>query len=797
MKILQKQFKQKRVLACVLAAAMLLPVCVSSMPALADTEKDAAVDSAENNAAAEEEDEDAWVDRTEDEVFAKMKLVAENDRLAFYAWDEEKVDEDNDEKPEDVFALVNKKNGYVWWSSPINAAGDSIATPALATELSSALILHAAQIDSRSVTKVRSGDTGKVGITASEIKNGIKVTYNFRKVGIKIPVSYVLGEDYLEVTIDSTDITEKHGPDGDDSPVLTHQIGMLNAFGAADSQEEGYFVIPDGSGAIMHFNNQKYSAKTYSQPVYGSDVTAVPKTKAPVTEGVSMPMYGIVKGENAMLAVATSGDGNCTINAAVSGTGQSNTEYNTCYFSFITRSNDAYYLGTDQLNPLDVYEKAMPPVTMQVRYYPLCAEDEINENGADTLDYVDVAARYRQYLMAEEGVSKKAEANASYCYVDMYGGTMKQRNILGFPVFMKTCMTSYEEMQEILEKLSAAGAENLVVSLNNWTNAGISGKVDFKAKASGTLGGKADFVKLTDYMDANGIQWYPTVNNHAYYSGSGYFSLTDTAVRVSGSFARIVDYERAYGVPYGEKKTMSLLSPTTFAKLYQKLAKNYKAAGFESVSIGEMSALLYGDYGKKSATSRERTMQIMTDSLGLLQTEVGRILSQDPNAYVLPYTTTITDVPLYSSGFDVLDEDIPLYQMVLHGVLPYSTEAINGSADAERLVMLALASGSNLRFDMLYAETSDLKDTDFDIYYYAYYDYWIESAAQYDRFTRDVLQKISDSHIISYQREGDLITTEYANGVTTTVDLSDCSVTCDGETRYLRDYVGEGDVVFE
>ena len=158
---------------------------------------------------------------------------------------------------------------------------------------------------------------------------------------------------------------------------------------------------------------------------------------------------------------------------------------------------------------------------------------------------------------------------------------------------------------------------------------------------------------------------------------------------------------------------------------------------------------------------------------------------------------TITDLPLYSSGFNIFDGDIPLYQLVMHGVMPYSTKAVNGSADAERLVMLALASGSNLHFDMLAAETSELKDTDFDVYYYADSDYWIDNAAEYYLFTKDILKKISDSPIISYQREGDRITTKYANGTETVVDLQECSVTADGQTRYLKNYAEEGAVVFK
>ena len=791
--------RRKNRIICLLTAAVLM---LSGFPAAAEPEADsisenpgapAQSDSADSGETGDP-DSASWVTRTEDDVFAKMRLIAENDRLALWAWDSAKLADD--EKPEDVFALVNKQNGYVWWSSPINAGGDRIASKVLKAELGSAIVLTAAQIEDRAVTNVRSGDTGRTLITCADIKDGIKVTYNFRKAGIKIPVSYTLGEDYLQVSIDTGAITEKYGADSEESQVLTHQLAVLNAFGAADSSEEGCFVVPDGCGAQIRFNNQKYAARTYSQLIYDTDTTAVPKTKGPVVEGVSLPMFGILKGENAMLAVASKGDGSCFLCADVSGKGQSNTEYNRCYFRFMVRSTDQYYMGGDQLNPLNVYEKNLEQKELQVRYYPLCTADEINEDGGETLDYVDIAARYRQYLTEDAGVPVRAQADESALYIDLYGGCMKRRNVLGFPVSMKTSMTSFDEMRGILEKLRNAGADDLVVSLNRWTDAGISGKVDYKAKPSGTLGGKPGFRALTDYMDGSGIEWYPTVSNTAYYSGQGYWSLTDTAVRVSGSFARIVDYERAYGVPYGTKKTMSLLSPAAFPALYDKLLKNYQKAGLKSVSLGELSSSLYGDYGKKSGTTRDQTIEYVSDSLKKLQSGLGAVLSEDPNAYLLPCTDRITDLPLSSSGFNLFDGDVPLVQAVLHGLIPYATKAVNGSADAERLVLLAMSAGSDLHFDLLAAETSKLKDTDFDVYFYANSDYWIENAAQYDRFTRDIMRAVSGAHIISRKQEGDIITTVYSNGVQTETDLAEGAVTLNGQTRFLRDYVKEGAEVF-
>ena len=786
-----KTLKRKKLL-CILLAAMMLPVGyvqagAEDAPALTEQGN-------EQQEAPSGTGEETYRPRSEQETFAKMVKVAENEQLAFWAWDEEQLGED--ENAEDLFALVNKKNGYVWWSSPINAGGDSIATPVLRNELCSALVLTAAQTEARSTVSARSGDANKTAYIRKEISGGIQITYNFKKQGIKIPVKYVLKDDHLEVSIDTNDMTEKYGADTEE-PVLAYTLSMLNSFGAADLSEEGYFVIPDGSGARISFNNRKYTAKPYNQLIYGTDVTAVPKMKGAVVEGVSLPMYGICKGENALLAVAAEGDGSCYLCADTAGAGQSNTDYNRCYFKFLLRSSDQYFMGSDQLSPLDVYEKTISHRVLRVNYYPLCSQDAVNADHGEQLDYVDVAAKYREYLKNEMHVPQTAEARQAQLYIDLYGGCMKQKNVLGFPIFMKTCMTSYSEMQEILQRLQDEGAENLTVTLNRWTDAGIAGEVDYKAKPAGTLGGKSAFQKLTDYMDSSNIAWYPATENTAYYSGSGYHALTSTAVRVSGSFARIVDYERAYGIPYGKKDTMSLLSPYRFPVLFSDLQANYSEAGFRSACIGSLSSKLYGDYGKKSATSRDQTKAYIAEAAEKLRSGLGAVLSKDPNAYVLPYTDTATDLPLYSSGFNIFDGDIPLYQLCLHGLIPYSTKAVNGSADAERLVLLAMASGSNLRFDLMHAEISELKDTDFDVYYYAYYDYWIKNAAQYYEFSKDILKAVSDSEIISYVRAGDRITTKYANGTETVVDLHEGAVTLNGETRRLKDYIEEGAAVFE
>jgi hypothetical protein len=566
------------------------------------------------------------------------------------------------------------------------------------------------------------------------------------------------------------------------------EITLLGSFGAASTEEDGYFVIPDGSGALVRFNNGKTLKNSYSQKVYGSDVTAVPTKKAAVTEQVYLPVYGIVKEDNAMLVVASKGDSNAVLNASVSE--QSNSSYNLCNFTFVLRNTDTFYMSGNSTEELTVFESGdVNCDDIELLYYPISKEDA---------SYVDVAAKYREYLTEEAGVTVKTEADSSPMYVDLYGGTEKETPILGIPVTMKTSITSYSQAKEILSELEDSGVDSLVVSYNNWTNDGIKSKVDTDADPSGTLGGKSDFKSLLNYVESNDIEFYPTSENRDFYSGNGYYSFTSTAVRVSGSYSRIVSYDRAYGIPDGFKDNMSLLSPSYFSEVFSEVSSNYKSAGLSGISIGSLTTSLYGDYGKKGI-SRYSAMNLLTESYSDINSNLsGGILADSANAYALPYVSHITEVPVCSSRFDMFDEDIPFYQLVMHGIIPYSTTAVNGSADSETLLMMAIATGSNLYFDMLYEDTSTLKDTDFDEYFYANYAHWIDTASAEYKLVSEILSGVSDCTIDDYtmSEDGNLVTAEYSNGTVIKVDFANKLIDCNGNEYDLTKYAEEGGIKF-
>ena len=675
--------------------------------------------------------------------------------------------------------LKNKSTGYIWWSSPLGAARDSIATPLLVNELRSSNTLRYGIPSKRSNNSVLRSGTDDCEIKVSDVKNGVKVTYYYNKAGFSFPVEYTLEKDCLKASLRVSDIKEPK-----DEKIAT-EVTIMSSFGAADDTEDGYFVIPDGSGALVRFNNNKtMDTNAYQQRVYGNDVTVVPTSRGAVTEQIYLPVYGIVKEDNAMLVVASKGDSNAYLSAQVSR--QSNSSYNLCNFTFILRGTDTFYMSGNNRDRLTVFETGdIKSDDIEVRYYP------ISKKGAD---YVDVAARYRDYLTQEEGIEPRNTGSAPM-YLDLYGGTLKKKPVLGIPVTLKQPITKYDEAVEILTELKNRGVDDMVVSYNGWTNDGIRRKVDTGASPSGTLGGSSSFKKLTDFISDSGYELYPASSSRDFYSGNGYYSFTSTCVRVSGSYSRIVSYDRAYGIPDGFKKNMSLLSPSYYGEVYGGIAESYSKAGLSGAAVDNAASSLYGDYGKKNI-SRSKAMTLAEEAFGKLNDKLDNgFIADTANAYALPYVSHITNVPMGSSRFDLFNEDIPFYQLVMHGLIPYSTTAVNGDADPDTLLLMAAATGSSLSYDMIYEETSKLKDTDFDRYYYANYSYWADSAAEQYKLLSPLLSKVSGSTITGYSVSGDgsSITTSFSDGTTVRVDLSEKTIDYGSGTISIAD-AGKGGI---
>lgn len=760
------QFK-KKLLSAMLVAVMVLPL--SQGIVWSDNETIDIQAQAEDTAEAAENTEAAETAPTAQEALALMRKCAENTNLILYV---------NDETGN--FALENKKNGFIWWSSPYDAEFDPLAKGSQKNDLMSTMIFNIGNVDDQRATKTTIYETSAKSkkFKLEDINGGFKITYKASKYNLSIPLEVTIVDDYMLVNLITKDITEEKVSSEDITGYVLVDLSLIPNFGAAGVNETGYMIVPDGSGAVINFNNQKGNYKEYTGKVYGRDL-AVSQTMRPAkVKDVNLPVIGIVKEDNAMMAVVEEGDSYASVRANVSG--QKSTSFNNVYFNFQLRSTDNFMLGNTN-NSLTVFERGDIKIdNVKIRYYPLEGKG---------IDYNTVAQRYSKYLTDEMNVTKKTQADNLPLYVDMYGGVMKQQSILGIPVNTQMPATTFKQAQEILSGLVGYGVDSMIVKYNDYSNSGIKDQIQTSADFSSKLGGKTEFNKLNEYLEANGAKLFPSVELMEYYkSGNGYSVTSNSSVRVTKAYARQVAYEYAFGIPHQNKKSWSILSPSYFENLYQKLASSFNKAGIKNLSVGSGAVTLYSDFGKRNI-SREVAKNNLIKSYETAKANVDYLMSEGANAYALPYVDYISDVPMYSSNFDLFDYDIPFYSLVIHGLIPYSSGAINSYADANAILLRSIVTGSSVRYDFAYSEVKEFQDTNYDVLFYANYKGWLEDAANNYKLTSDTIKSVADKKITKYEiLSEDELQSTFEDGTVIKVNLKTLDITVNGTVKNLADY---------
>ena len=165
------------------------------------------------------------------------------------------------------------------------------------------------------------------------------------------------------------------------------------------------------------------------------------------------------------------------------------------------------------------------------------------------------------------------------------------------------------------------------------------------------------------------------------------------------------------------------------------------------------------------------------------------IMTENANQYVLKYADYIKDVPLYSSNYDIFDYDIPFAQMVLHGLVPFSSKAINKSADAKELRFLSLVTGTPVHYEMMYKNPNKFADSNYDDLYYSNYIGWTDIAAGEYKLFNDIVAQVSDSYITEYERINEYeYQSTFENGTTIYVNIDTQEIKVNGTSYELSDY---------
>ncbi len=766
---------RKRLMSVCLAALIATSAAAGAAVSGAEEAADAQTAVAEQSSA-EQIVEDDGIYVTEEAALSEMEVFAQNSKLTLYV-----------NKSNCTFAIEDKATGKKWWSSFYNT--DS-SNKTKVSKRSTILSAEVVSTESKNVEDPARSFDSNVGKKVEKIDNGVRFTFTYNKYSIDIPLEVVINADgTFTATVHSDQIQERNPETvNQETGYQLINLHLLENMGATAYDDEGMMIVTDGSGAVINYNNGTAYGdnNAYESKVYGDDIAVGKLFAGAKTERVTMPVMATINKTDGsgLVMIATDGDAYATEHAMV--TGQNVTDLNSCWFEFSMRTTDKYFMGNSD-QPLTVYEaNGIKAGDVSVTYYPIYGDD---------LSYIDAVNVYRDYLVNTIGVQKKTIANSAPYYLTLYGGTVKTQSVMGFPVDIQTAATTYEEALDMVYKLEAEGVDDFKIIYEDFNEAGIVGNVAASFQYSSLLGGKGKYTDFKNYVDSKGYDLFPSCDIMEFYkSGNGYSFTLNSSKQITKAYATQTPFELAFGLPHLTKATWTILSPYYFPDIFNKLADSFRSEDATGISLNQASWMLYSDFSRYNADGRsyfvrEDTIGIMKEGYQKLKDNGLKILAEAPNQYVIPYADQIKDVPLYSSNYDIFDYDIPFVEMVLHGLVPYTTKAINKSADAEELRLLALLTGTPIHYEMMYENPNKFADSEYDVLYYTNYQGWLDRSVKEYKLFNDVVKSVSDASITDFERISDVeMQTTFSNGTKISVNLDSGEIKVNGTSYNADDY---------
>lgn len=542
------------------------------------------------------------------------------------------------------------------------------------------------------------------------------------------------------------------------------QLTLLPFLGAGGLEDSGYLFVPDGSGALLYFNNGRQNQTPYSSNVYGWD-EGMPRDAVINDNKAPYPVFGVQKNGAALLCVIEEGAPYAMVRADVSGR---NCSYNRVYAQFAMIHGAKMDISGRSDREVYLYETRLPPGERIVERFIFCAED----------GYTGMAKEYRGYLQKKyPGLQKRADGGVPAA-VEITGAVNKTQHRAGLPLDLPLKLTSYREAEDMIRGFASFGWKNLRVKLIGWFNGSVDHSVPSGIKLIGKLGGRGDFRELGETAARSGYDFYAEADflymrDNSLFDGFGLYH--DAARYVSRERIELYPYSFVW---FGERDQWGKLSylarPAYMMELIGGFTARAGRLGVKNIAFRTIGAKLAGDYNEKRPVSREASMNMQGEKLAELKRSGTGLLVNTGYAYAAPYADFITDMALDSQGFGITDVSVPFYQIALHGLVPYAGRAINLAEDYTRNLLKTIEGGAGLYFSFMTGETAILQETKFRQFYANEYGKWANDAdTLYQKFTRDFgglfSQYIENHEILA----PNVTVTEYGDGTKVVVNAGD------------------------
>lgn len=649
-------------------------------------------------------------------------------------------------------------------------------------------------------------------VNAGLTKEGLEKIYenaNFTPKGsgvsFEIPVVYMIEGNTFKAQVVLDEI--EYSPE-----IAITTLDFLPHFGAmlGSEVEEGYTLLPDGSGAIIEHDSS--DVRTTSVQVAlgdrhkdealsrtGNSISAIPYFEHSI-----LPVFGMKQDDRAVFGIIEQGYEISNVCANLIDGNQN--LYNYTYTSFYPTAMDEIFYSDGSQAGVTMFPKFTVPTEVEIKTGERRGEIEVQNWNYCRLPDTDLQVRYsflygeeanysgmanlfRQYLIDVYGLERLEASENTTFYADIYGAIQKKVSILGFPIEKKYAITDFEEAEIIVDALleEVGGLSVRYMGMANGSLYATDYSDHFKPLF--TLGGKKGWSGFLSSMAEKNVTVYPDVNpTHVYVDKSfdGYMPYFD-AVRTLGKQTNIIENHNIatglYANATNEEQAYYFPRWAVTAANYEEIFANLKSEldlyETKAVSLSQVGSTLAADYDEALIIDRTQSSRTLSTALESYKDAGYNVAVEVGHFWSLPYADVIMKIPTTSSKFIIEDYEVPFLQMVIHGMIDYTGEEINTVQDAQYQILKCLEYGTGLSARLMYEEDIVLQNTYYTtVLYSLHYENWLEQIGEMYTTVNSILKDVQDQYIVAHEMlDTNVFVTTYENGLTIAVNYNNEDVT--------------------
>ncbi len=611
------------------------------------------------------------------------------------------------------------------------------------------------------------------------IDNGVQLVYDVGDLELCFTVEITIEDNALVYKIPFNAIVERETLEWeeDDRRPFLCAISVLPYLGAHRDGETGYFVSPDGSGALTYFDVARVTNYTeYSKKIYGIDATFDSLDSPDYSnENLSMGVYGIVDQEYMLTSFIEESETNAELK--IGNPGIRSLPFYSIYFEFTYR----YFYRRQMTKGGTQYEMVIKHQqigdAIQRTYFDAKPEYNSESDGETAYTYVDVALKTKDLLLKkwkdQWGVEKTAltEGESPMNIRFFMGAETSSGGILN----QMKVLTTFDDVKSIAGELEEEGVTDLRLTLVGWMNHGYFWNSTKKNSVDSDFGGKKGLKSLNSWAQKKDLT-LALDNNLLYIYGNpaGGATLRSAVVKKPSTF--YLDYYLK--TTYGRLMNIGYyMSPVYYNnKLIDKQISNLKDYGTSEVVLQQIGDTLYTDYNEKNALTRQQARDMYVEWLKKYNANFQHVSVYYGNEYAVAFADTVDEIPMDKSSRIIFDEQVPFIQIVYHGFVEYYTSPINMQDRPGYALLKAVEYGANVSYEVTQNEINLLMYTRYKFLYKGQFSLLKEEIVNAYKTVNEAVKPFSTQSITNHYRVQeymDVFCTEYSGGTKVYVNYTD------------------------